>query len=60
MISNRQIAAFVAIMVAASVLTVIVAYYVLYAFVLHDPRDPLAKAGGLSPVQEEALRPTTK
>jgi hypothetical protein len=27
---------------------------ILNAFVLHDPNDPLTKAGGLSPEQDQA------
>jgi hypothetical protein len=36
-------------MIAAVVLTIEGTYLVLNTFVLHDPSDPLTKAGGLSP-----------
>jgi hypothetical protein len=36
-------------MIAAAALTVEGTYLILNAFVLHDPNDPLTKAGGLSP-----------
>jgi hypothetical protein len=50
--SRRSIAAFVAGMVAATILTVMGTYYVLHRFVLDNPADPLTKAGGLQPSQK--------
>jgi hypothetical protein len=38
-------------LIAAASLTVEGVYLVLNQFVLHDPNDPLSKAGGLSPAQ---------
>ena len=49
---RRSIAAFVAGMVVATVLTVMGTYYVLHRFVLDNPADPLTKAGGLRPSQK--------
>jgi hypothetical protein len=39
-------------LIAAASLTIEGVYLVLNAFVLHDPKDPLTKAGGLSPAQK--------
>jgi hypothetical protein len=41
--------------IAAAALTVEGTYLALNAFVLHDPNDPLTKAGGLSP-EQKAIR----
>jgi hypothetical protein len=41
-------------MIAAAALTVEGTYFILNAFVLHNPNDPLTKAGGLSPEQDTA------
>jgi hypothetical protein len=49
--SRRSIAAFVAGMVAATILTVMGTYYVLHRFVLDNPADPPTRAGGLRPGQ---------
>jgi hypothetical protein len=38
-------------LIAAASLAVEGVYLVLNQFVLHDPNDPLSKAGGLSPAQ---------
>jgi hypothetical protein len=46
--SNRTIALLVLAVVVAAAVTVEVTYFVLDRFVLHDPNDPLTKAGGLS------------
>ena len=48
---RRSIAALVAGMIVATVLTVMGTYYVLHRFVLDDPADPLTRAGGLRPGQ---------
>jgi hypothetical protein len=50
--SRRSIAAFVAGLVVATILTVMGTYYVLHRFVLDNPADPLTKAGGLQPSQK--------
>jgi hypothetical protein len=50
--SKRTIALLVLAAVAAAAVTVEVTYFVLDRFVLHDPNDPLTKAGGLSPEQK--------
>jgi hypothetical protein len=39
-------------MIATVALTIEGTFLVLNAFVLHDPSDPLTKAGGLSPEQK--------
>jgi len=49
--SRRSIAAFVAGVVVATVLTVMGTYYVLHRFVLDNPADPPSRAGGLRPSQ---------
>jgi hypothetical protein len=53
--SKREIVLFVLVMIAATVLTVIGTYYFLHAFVLHDPADPVKKAGRLSFTQEREV-----
>jgi hypothetical protein len=50
--SNRTIALLVLAVVVAAAVTVEVTYFVLDRFVLHDPNDPLTKAGGLSQDQK--------
>ena len=50
--SKRSIAAFVAGMVVATVLTVMGTYDVLHRFVLDNPADPLTRAGGLRSSQK--------
>jgi hypothetical protein len=50
--SNRTIALLVLAAVVAAAVTVEVTYFVLDRFVLHDPNDPLTKAGGLSQEQK--------
>jgi hypothetical protein len=50
--SRRTIILIVLAMIAAATLTVEGTYLILDAFVLHDPNDPLTKAGGLSPKQD--------
>ena len=50
--SNRTIALLVLALVAAAAVTVEVTYFVLDRFALHDPSDPLTKAGGLSQDQK--------
>jgi hypothetical protein len=50
--SNRTIALLVLAAVVAAAVTVEVTYFVLDRFVLHDPDDPLTKAGGLSQEQK--------
>jgi hypothetical protein len=50
--SRRSIAAFLAGMVVATVLTVMGTYYVLHRFVLDNPADPLTSAGGLRSSQK--------
>jgi hypothetical protein len=49
--SRRTIVLIILAMIAAAALTIEGTYLVLNAFVLHDPYDPLRKAGGLSPAQ---------
>jgi hypothetical protein len=39
-------------LIASSSLTIEGVYLVLNQFVFHDPKDPLTKAGGLSPAQK--------
>jgi hypothetical protein len=50
--SKRKIALLVLAIVVATALTVEVTYLILDRFVLHNPNDPLTKAGGLSPAQD--------
>ena len=50
--SKRAIVLFVLAMIAAAALTIEGTYLILNAFVLHDPSDPLMKAGGLAPAQK--------
>jgi hypothetical protein len=50
--SNRTIALLVLAAVVAAAVTVEVTYFVLDLFVLHDPNDPLTKAGRLSQDQK--------
>jgi hypothetical protein len=50
--SKRTIALLVLAAVLAAAVTVEVTYLVLDRFVLHDPNDPLTKAGGLSQDQK--------
>jgi hypothetical protein len=47
--SRRSIILIVLAMIAAAALTVEGTYLILNAFVLHDPNDPLTKAGGFPP-----------
>jgi hypothetical protein len=54
--SSRTIFLIVLAMVAAAALTVEGTYLILNAFVLHDPNDPLTKAGGSSTRQDPAKR----
>jgi hypothetical protein len=49
--SRRSIAAFIAAMLVATVLTVMGTFSVLHRFVLDNPADPLTKTGGLRPGQ---------
>jgi hypothetical protein len=49
--SRRSIAAFIAAMLVATVLTVMGTFSVLHRFVLDNPADPLTRAGGLRPSQ---------
>jgi hypothetical protein len=53
---TRETVIFILAMITATALTIGITYLLLEAFVLHDPKDPLAKAGGLSPLQERKLR----
>jgi hypothetical protein len=50
--SNRAVALLILGAILAAAITVEVTYFVLDRFVLHDPNDPLTKAGGLSPAQD--------
>jgi hypothetical protein len=50
--SKRNIALLVLAIIVATALTVEVTYLILDRFVLHNPNDPLTKAGGLSPAQD--------
>jgi hypothetical protein len=54
--SNRTIALLILAAVVAAAVTVEVTYFVLDRFVLHDPNDPLTKAGGLSQDQKAKRR----
>jgi hypothetical protein len=49
--SSRTIVLIILGMIATAALTIEGTYSILNTFVLHDPSDPLAKAGGLSPKQ---------
>jgi hypothetical protein len=49
---NRTTALLVLAAIVAAAVTVEVTYFVLDRFVLHDPNDPLTKAGGLSPTHD--------
>ena len=48
----RTIVLTILAMIAAAALTIEGTYLILNAFVLHDPSDPLMKAGGLAPAQK--------
>jgi hypothetical protein len=50
--SRRTIILIILALIAAAALTIEGTYLILNAFVLHDPSDPLTKAGGLSPEQK--------
>jgi hypothetical protein len=50
--SSRTIVLIILAMIAAAALTIEGTYLVLNTFVLHDPNDPITKAGGLSPEQK--------
>jgi hypothetical protein len=50
--NRRTIVLIVLAMITAAALTIEGTYLVLNTFVLHDPSDPLTKAGGLSPGQK--------
>jgi hypothetical protein len=52
----REIVLFVLVMILSTALTVWGTLYVLKTFVIAHPNDPLTEAGGLSPMQERALR----
>ena len=54
--SSRTIALLVLAVIAATALTVEVTYFILDRFVLHNPNDPFAKAGGLSPAQKQRMK----
>jgi hypothetical protein len=54
--SSRTIASLVLAVIAATALTVEVTYFILDRFVLHNPNDPFAKAGGLSPAQKRRMK----
>ena len=53
---TREIALFVLVMTLATVLTIWGTFYVLETFVLGNHNDPLTKAGGPSPLQEQGVR----
>jgi hypothetical protein len=50
--SSRTIVLIILALIAAAALTIEGTYLILNAFVLHDPSDPLTKAGGLLPEQK--------
>jgi hypothetical protein len=50
--SRRTIVLIILALIAAAALTIEGTYLILNAFVLHDPSDPLTKAGGLLPEQK--------
>jgi hypothetical protein len=54
--SNRTVALLVLAVIAATALTVEVTYFILDWCVLHNPNDPLTKAGGLSPAQKQKMK----
>jgi hypothetical protein len=51
--SSRTIVLVILALIAAA-LTIEGTYLILNAFVLHDPSDPLTKAGGISSEQDAA------
>jgi hypothetical protein len=53
---KMSIALLVFAVVAATALTVEVTYFILDRFVLHNSNDPLTKARGLSPAQEQKMK----
>jgi hypothetical protein len=53
--SKRTIILIVLAMIAAAALTVEGWYLILNAFVLHDPKDPLTKAGRFLPEHASSL-----
>jgi hypothetical protein len=50
--NRRTIVVIILALIAAAALTIEGSYLVLKTFVLHDPSDPLTRAGGLSPEQK--------
>jgi hypothetical protein len=54
--SKRTIALLILAVVAATALTVEITYLMLDRFVLRNPNDPLTKAGGLSPAQDQKTK----
>jgi hypothetical protein len=56
-ISKRTIVIITLAVIAATTLTVEGTYFVLKTYVLDNPGDPLAKAGGLSSEQANPPRP---
>jgi hypothetical protein len=56
-ISKRTIVIITLAVIVATTLTVEGTYFVLKTYVLDNPDDPLAKAGGLSPEQANPPRP---
>ena len=53
-ITRRTIVLIILAMIVAAAVTIEGTYLVLNAFVLHDSKDPLRKAGGLSSEQKGA------
>jgi hypothetical protein len=54
--SKREIVLFVLVMILATALTLWGTFYVLKAFVIGSPNDPLTRAGGISSPQEREGR----
>ena len=54
--SKTEIVLFVLVMSLATALTIWGTFYVLKTFVIGNPNDPLTKASGLSPFQEQEVR----
>jgi hypothetical protein len=51
-LTKRELAIIAAGIIITVVLETVLSWLLVYAFVPSDPRDPLTKAGGLSPMQD--------
>jgi hypothetical protein len=54
--SKREIVIFVLGMIVATALTIEGTNFILKTFMIGNQNDPLTRAGGLSPLQEGALK----